>query len=97
MESTLSATSIEPTRQELLRLWLDRNHGSFRRLGKRLKLTGVSVARLCDGETMPTGRRQQLLDLGVPVELLPPGVDLRPGRRPKGRRPGDSSGADGNG
>lgn len=76
-----------------MRLWLDRNHGSFRRLGRRLKLTGVSVARLCDGETMPTGRRQQLLDLGVPVELLPPGVDQRPGRKPKRRRDGTCPGA----
>ncbi len=83
MESTLSATPFEPTRQELLRLWLERNHCSFRHMGGTLGLSGVSVARLCDGATMPTIRKKQLLALGVPAALLPPGVDQKPGRKPR--------------
>jgi len=83
MESTFTATPIEPTRQELVRLWLDRSGNSFRGLGEAMGIAGVSVARLCDGETIPTARRRQLLALGMPDELLPPAVDQKPGRKPR--------------
>jgi len=83
MESTLDATLIEPTRQELLRLWLERNGKSFRGFGRRMGISGVSVARLCGGETMPTVRHCQLIELGVPSNLLPRPEDLKPGRKPR--------------
>jgi hypothetical protein len=83
MESTLDATPITPTRQELLRLWLDRTGHSFRRFGRSMGISGVSVARLCDQDTMPTDRHRQLLELGMPPNLLPKPVDQKPGRKPR--------------
>jgi len=82
VESTFNATPIVPTRQELLKAWMDRDKKSrsFRKFASRMGITGVSLGRLCAGETIPTERHRKLVELGVPTDLLPRPEDLRPGR-----------------
>lgn len=82
MESTLHVTPIIPTRQELLKAWMERDKRSrsYRKYAASMGISGVSVARLCRGEAMPTERHRQLVALGVPPELLPRPEDLRLGR-----------------
>lgn len=72
------------TRQEALRIWLSRNGLTFSELGRRLGVTPNSVSKLCDQETMPVRRHAQLLEQGLPAELLPRPEDLKRGPKPRG-------------
>jgi len=47
-------------------------------------ISGNAVSKLCDQDTMPVHRHKQLRNLGVPAELLPEPMDLKPGPKPKG-------------
>jgi hypothetical protein len=46
-------------------------------------VTPNSVSKLCDQETMPVRRHAQLLEQGLPAELLPRPEDIKPGPRPR--------------
>ncbi len=70
-------------RQEALDLWKKRAGLSFAEMGRRIGVTGENVSKLCAKETMPPHRHQQLLDLGVPIELLPKPLYCPPGPKPK--------------
>lgn len=83
MKSPVSGNLILPTRQESLRLWMTRNGKSFNELGRQIGTTGHGVSWLCDQSTMPTHRHAQLVALGVPAELLPEAMDIKPGPKPK--------------
>lgn len=83
MESRSDANLINPTRQESLLLWMRRNGHSFRGYGRDIGLSGVQVANLCGQDTMPTQRHAQLVALGVPVDLLPEPLDVKPGPKPR--------------
>ncbi len=83
MQFPISPNLTSLTRQEALRLWLSRNGLSFSELGRRLGVTPNSVSKLCDQETMPVRRHAQLLEQGLPAELLPRPEDIKPGPRPR--------------
>lgn len=83
MESTCLSNVIEPTRQELLRIWLGRKKTGFKQLGQKMGISGQAVSELCDGDTIPTRRHAQLVELGVPSELLPFPQDINPGPKPR--------------
>jgi len=80
--STANLTPL--TRQEALRLWMNRNGKSFSAWGGNMGVTGNAVSKLCDQDTMPVHRHEQLRHLGVPAELLPKPMDLKPGPKPRG-------------
>lgn len=83
MQLPISPNLSSLTRQEALRLWLSRNSLTFSELGRRLGVTPNSVSKLCDQETMPTRRHAQLVDQGIPAELLPRAQDIKPGPKPR--------------
>lgn len=83
MQFPISPNLTSLTRQEALRLWLSRNGLSFSELGRRLGVAPNSVSKLCDQETMPVRRHAQLLEQGLPAELLPRPEDIKPGPRPR--------------
>lgn len=68
------------TRYDRLLEWMAGNHISFEALGDKLGISASGARRLCNSETIPVERHQQLMRLGFPEELLPIGRD-----RPKGR------------
>lgn len=70
---------IEPTRQESLVLWLKRNGIQQGDIAASLNIGKNTVSRWLRSETIPTWRHQQLLDFGIPAELLPAPVDIAPG------------------
>ena len=70
---------IEPTRQELLLLWLKRNGIQQGDIAKALHTGKNTVSRWLRADTIPTWRHRQLLDYGIPAELLPAPVDIAPG------------------
>jgi len=86
MELMNDVTQLHPTRQELLALYLKRKRLSYARLGKLLGITGQSVFRLCRNDTAPTRRVEQLLEAGIPAELLPAPLDIPPGPKPRAER-----------
>lgn len=78
------ATNLSPlTRQEALRVWMGRNGLTFAEMARRMDVTSNNVSKLCDQDTMPVHRHEQLLGMGVPAELLPEAMDLKPGPKPK--------------
>ncbi|WP_164561981.1 hypothetical protein [Nitratidesulfovibrio vulgaris] len=83
METMHDVTQLQPTRQELLALYLKRNRLSYARIGQHMGITGQSVMRLCRNDTAPSHRVAQLADLGIPVDLLPKPHDITPGPKPK--------------
>lgn len=83
MELPFNPTLIIPTRQEALRLWIERKKLSFAEIGRRMGISGVHVATLCDHGTMSVHRHAQLLEIGVPAELLPVALDVKPGPKPR--------------
>lgn len=89
MESHFDANLIYPTKQERLLLWMRRNRRSYRGLGRDIDLSGVQVANLCGQDTMPTEHHAQLVALGVPADLLPKPLDVKPGPKPRFVSPHD--------
>ncbi len=83
MESPIPANPIQPTRQEALRLHLVRVKLSFREIGRRINVSGSAIAKLCDQETMPVHRHAELMALGIPAELLPAPLNIKPGPKPR--------------
>lgn len=84
MNSMNEVTQLQPTRQEMLLLYLKRNGLTYASLGKLLGITGQSVLRLCRNPTAPSRRVQQLQAAGIPADLLPTPLDVTPGRKPRG-------------
>lgn len=70
---------IEPTRQELLQLWLKRKGIQQGDIASALNTGKNTVSRWLRAETIPTWRHQQMLDFGIPQELLPTPLDIAPG------------------
>lgn len=70
---------IEPTRQESLLLWLKRNCIQQGDIASALNIGKNTVSRWLRAETIPSWRYQQLLDFGIPQELLPKPLDIAPG------------------
>lgn len=75
---------ITPTalsRQEQFKIWMSRNRVTFRDIGKFLGVTAMTAGRLCKAEHAPCARVRELERMGIPPELLPRPVDMRPGPR----------------
>lgn len=64
-------------------MWMIRNDLSFAEMGRRLEVTANAVSKLCGQDTMPVTRHRQLVEQGVPVELLPAPMDIKPGPKPR--------------
>lgn len=80
---TKQVTLKSLTRQECLLIWLYRK-----------KLTAAEIARVCGvtrksarlwlrAEHLPSYRIKQLLEMGIPIELLPKPLDMRAGQTNK--------------
>lgn len=83
MQSPIAPNLTPVSRQEALLLWKTRTGQTYERLGGSIGLSGNAVSKLLGQETMPTHRHRQLLALGVPEELLPRPLDLKPGPKPR--------------
>lgn len=83
MHSPIAANLTELSRQEKLRLWMSRNRWTYARLARSLDITSNAVAKLCNQSTMPVRRHAQIVTLGVPAELLPQPLDVKPGPKPR--------------
>lgn len=77
---------IELTRLERLIIWMRRNKMNFSEIGKSLGITRMSAGRLCKAERIPSERHRELVQLGIPVDLLPPAENVRRGPKAGYRR-----------
>lgn len=71
------------TRQEALFIHLRRHESSFNEIGRKLGITASAARKLCNNETVPSRRYAQLLDIGIPQELLPKPYDFLSGEKRK--------------
>ncbi len=70
---------IELSRLERLIIWMRRNNINFSEIGESLGITRMSAGRLCKAERIPSSRHRELVQLGIPTDLLPPAEDVRRG------------------
>ena len=70
---------IELSRLERLIIWMRRNNINFSEIGESLGITRMSAGRLCKAERSPSSRHRELVQLGIPTDLLPPAEDVRRG------------------
>mgnify|MGYP001557416748 CR=1 FL=1 len=80
----MSKTS--PDRVAALKAWLAYHGISNRRLAEELSVSDSMISRIISGQRAPSTRLNQLMELGVPVHLLPD-----PSGRPWLRRAGQLS------
>lgn len=83
MQSPSTANLTPPTRQERLHLWMRRLGHTYKAWGRTVGVSGHALSKLCGQETMPVRRHEQLMELGVPRELLPSPFDQKPGPKPR--------------
>ncbi len=83
MEFPIAPNLTPLSRQEALRVWMARNNLTFTEMGRRMDVTANNVSKQCDQDTMPVHRHEQLREMGVPEELLPVALDLKPGPKPR--------------
>ena len=83
MQTSFDANLTNLNRQEALEVWKRRTGISFAEMGRRIGVTGENVSKLCAQETMPIHRHAQLVEIGVPAELLPVPMYRKPGPKPK--------------
>ena len=79
MQSALNITLTDLTRQERLSIWLRREGVSVSSIAQRLNVQVMTVSRWLKAERLSSWRHRQLVELGIPAELLPPAVDVAPG------------------
>lgn len=83
MESSFKSNLTDLSREEKLLIWLLRNNKNWTSLGRAMGMTGAAASKLCRGKSMPTRRHAELVKYGVPKELLPPPLDIKPGPKCK--------------
>lgn len=81
MSSEITVTHL--SRREKLEVWMRREGVTFVALGRHCGVTPYNVAKLLRQETMPVRRHEQLAAFGVPAELLPAPLDIKPGPKPR--------------
>lgn len=69
------------TRQELLILWLKRQGKCQADIARALNVAEISVSRWVRADRISTRRHKQLVEFGIPADLLPVPLDLDPGRK----------------
>lgn len=81
MNTTCNLTEL--TLKEKFSVWISRNRGTYSELARAMGMTKWGVAKLFTRETIPTVRYNQLVELGIPPEFLPPAKDIPRGRKPR--------------
>ncbi len=71
------------TRKERMSIWLKRNNMDYASIADAIGEKYSTVAHWFIAETIPLCRHRRLEALGIPAELLPPGVNRRRGRKPR--------------
>lgn len=69
------------TRYELLKQWMKERNVSFVWLAAQLGIKETPLRRMLMQDRIPTKRHAQLVRIGIPEDMLPPGIDLT-SRRP---------------
>lgn len=69
-----------PSRQARLKAWLAYHGIGYKDLAESIGVHPSMITRLCSGERRTPERIRQLVELGIPPELLP-----EPGENPPGR------------
>ena len=85
MQSTKNLARIDITRQELLLLWMRRNGLTYSTIAQALEVSASTVRAWFEAETIPSWRHESLVKFGIPVNLLPPAVNIAPGPRKTGK------------
>lgn len=85
MPISSNLTQSDLTRQERLMIWLRRAGITKMQIARTLGVQPVAIARWFEAKSIPTWRHNQLVQFGIPAELLPPAVDRAPGPKPKAR------------
>jgi len=67
--STIKPTS--PNRQDQLNAWLALNRLSRGKIAEKIGVSRSMVGQIMAGQKRPAGRIRQLIDLGIPQDLLP--------------------------
>ncbi len=67
------------TRQAMLLAWLKQEGITQARIAQALETSEQSVSRWMRAESLSSRRHEQLVKFGIPVELLPPAIDICPG------------------
>ena len=83
MQFPIASNLTLVNRQEALLLWMHRAGQTYTRMGAALDVTPNAVSKLLGNETIPVQRHKQFLALGVPEELLPQPLDIKPGPKPR--------------
>lgn len=87
MSSTTPVTYDNLTRQERLLIWLRRANITNAQVADALDVAAIAVTRWFRADSIPPRRHRQLVEFGIPAELLPPAVDKTPGPVRKSRHP----------
>lgn len=74
---------IAVTRQDMLSIWLKRQGMTQAKIARALEVGEISVSRWLRAERIPEKRHEQLVNLGIPAELLPKPLDITPGPKRK--------------
>lgn len=82
----LNLTQTDLTRQERLVIWLRRAGITKTQVAQAVGVQCVAVARWFKAESIPSWRHKQLVEFGIPSELLPPAIDKAPGPQPRAKR-----------
>jgi transcriptional regulator with XRE-family HTH domain len=67
--STIKPTS--PDRQDRLNAWLALNRLSRGKIAERIGVSRSMIGQILSGQKRPASRIRQLIELGIPEELLP--------------------------
>mgnify|MGYP000152257866 CR=1 FL=1 len=90
MTMKTAITYEELTRQERLLIWLRRANLNNAQIAEALNVSAIAISRWFRAESISSWRHRQLVDFGIPAELLPPAVDKAPGAGAAGVVPHDN-------
>ena len=79
----INLTQSELTRQERLLIWLYREGITKMQIAKAIGVSPIAVTLWFQSERIPKWMHKQLVDVGIPYELLKEAVDIARGPRPK--------------
>lgn len=82
----INLTQSDLTRQERLSIWMRRAGITKMQVAEKIGVQPIAVTRWFRAETIPTWRYWQLVEFGIPPDLLPDALDKAPGPRPRAKR-----------
>lgn len=87
MSSMEKISLSDLTRQERLVIWLRRAGISNAALARALGTGQATICRWINhADSLPSWRHRQLVEFGIPAELLPPAMDIPGGPKPGGKQ-----------